>query len=198
MTTRAASEQDFNAMSTPELIVAYNNMVLSEVGQALGNRREVTRFQDRPTGVARCEALASSIRAWVEGQRAEERRTEAPPRARRQRVTTPDHAATDLTGMVTQGSNRERALAKFSANVGQYLTQEELVKAVYNAANWQDFRSRLAMVLIGVRRVLEVHDLPYELLKQTVNKELTIGLFPKTPGRETVRPRARAPGAAAE
>ncbi len=58
--------EDFTAMDGPGLARAYGEMATSKLGVELG-AKPVTKFTDKETGVKRCQALASSIKARYEG-----------------------------------------------------------------------------------------------------------------------------------
>jgi hypothetical protein len=58
---------NFADMTLPQLAKAYNEMVRSPTGPQFVDR-EVTKFRDKPTAIARCEALANSIRTWAQAR----------------------------------------------------------------------------------------------------------------------------------
>jgi hypothetical protein len=60
---------NFADMTLPQLAEAYNEMVRSPTGPQFVDR-EVTKFRDKPTAIARCEALADSIRTWAQARKA--------------------------------------------------------------------------------------------------------------------------------
>lgn len=64
-------------MNGTQLLSHYNNLVNQATTEGLTGFRQLRVFHDKPTAIKRCEALESSLRAWREGQRAEDRRTAA-------------------------------------------------------------------------------------------------------------------------
>lgn len=65
------AKPDFNAMSGPDLVRMYNEMVITAVDLGLANHNKtVQRFADRDVGVKRCENLHSSIVAFRTGHAA--------------------------------------------------------------------------------------------------------------------------------
>ncbi len=65
---------DFNTLSGPLLVSAYNLMVGEAEAVGLAGYRSVTRFADRESAVRRCEALKSSLKARVSGEHYEDLR----------------------------------------------------------------------------------------------------------------------------
>lgn len=66
MAATKSAAVDFTAMDGPGLVRAYGEMAASKLGVELG-AKPVTKFTDKETGVKRCQALASSIKARYEG-----------------------------------------------------------------------------------------------------------------------------------
>ena len=60
-------KQDYESMTGPELVSAYNIMATDAFESGLEGYRPVSRFMDKEVAVRRCEALASSLRARKEG-----------------------------------------------------------------------------------------------------------------------------------
>ncbi len=58
---------DFTTMTGPGLVHAYNEMVAEAAAKGLDGYRPVAKFADNKTGMKRCEALASGLRARKEG-----------------------------------------------------------------------------------------------------------------------------------
>lgn len=85
-TNEVRKPKSFEEMSRPELIVAFNTMVNSTLGQELG-AKPVQRFADTKVGIKRCEMLASSIKARASGLK----REEDPP------VATKAHSASEAS-----------------------------------------------------------------------------------------------------
>lgn len=61
-------------MNGIQLLSHYNNLVNQADSEGLTGFRQLRVFHDKPTAIKRCEAMESSLRAWREGQRAEDRR----------------------------------------------------------------------------------------------------------------------------
>lgn len=67
----------FAEMTLPQLAEAYNEMVRSAPTGPQFVDREVTKFRDKPTAIARCEALSNSIRTWAQAVRTSRPTSEA-------------------------------------------------------------------------------------------------------------------------
>ena len=62
---------EFGEMTIPEMIRTYNQMVLKAQEMGLQNYHERKAFHDRSDGIKHLEAFASSLKAFVSGQKAE-------------------------------------------------------------------------------------------------------------------------------
>lgn len=73
---------DFSSLNGPQLVTWYNTMVARAFEQ-FGSTvyKQTQKFTDRVTGIKRCEALASSIRALEAGAAAADRQEAAGPQA---------------------------------------------------------------------------------------------------------------------
>ena len=63
-------EMTYEQMTGTELVRVYNAMVRQGLAAGMTGIREINIFHDKPTAVARCRAMASSLRAWATGQHA--------------------------------------------------------------------------------------------------------------------------------
>lgn len=151
--------QEFNELSSKDLVLAYNEMASSRKGVALGlpRNRPVNKFSSREIGIKRCLSMASSIKAT------------ATPKVE-------PEATTDKRTVVRPGSNRQKAIDCLMAAKGKMVTQEDLIKAVYGKFD-QAFRGKLAMVLKGLVVIdIGIRKLPYELVKEKDGRKVSFGL----------------------
>lgn len=61
---------NFTAMSGPEQVRTYNEMVITAIDLGMSDVKSVTRFADTTAGARRCEKMHSNIVAWRAGQKA--------------------------------------------------------------------------------------------------------------------------------
>ena len=176
------TQKNFQELSGSALVEAFNAMAASKEGVALG-AKSVTRFSDTKTGVKRCEALASSIRAHREGQKAEAERDKKPAKgavegkpARAPAKEKPEPKKHDTNfGKVTKGSNRDKLLERLLAAKGEFLSRNDLMVAVYGVAD-KDHRGRLAMVLKGLGQLIASRKLSYKLETRKEGKDTAVAL----------------------
>lgn len=179
------TQKNFTEMTGASLVEAFNAMALSPEGKDLGIK-VVSRFSDARTGQKRCEALASSIRAHREGQKAEAARDKkagakgAVAKPAREPKAKPDPKKHETQfGKVTRGSNRDKLLLRLLSADGEYLSRNELMMAVYGEAN-KDKRGPLSMVLKGLGQLIKARDLKYEIKTRKDDKETTVALVKKS------------------
>lgn len=207
--------KSFSEMSGPELVIAFNEMVNSQLGKELG-AKAVQRFADRESGLKRIEALASSIRARVGGLKRveDEEPQQAPPKVK---TTTPsepavapqndeDEMATKAKAAKTavkrsavqaaapaprtkagqalaafgarESSNRERLLTRLTESINKQVPLVELIKATYGNQK-EENKGPLGMVLKGVQIMIDKGKLPYKLIKEKADGEISYGLHEK-------------------
>jgi hypothetical protein len=165
---------NWNEMSGPELVRAFNAMAGSESGKML-NVKPVNRFGDLVIARKRCEALASSIRAYESGMKAEENRDKV---VAAKRVKAP--VADGIMGefKTNPGKYRGKLLNKLHANIGKQLQLKELVKAVYGASvDVDDCIGPLKMVMKGLLASIKKDKLPYKIEKRKEDGVTSYGLY---------------------
>lgn len=69
-------DPEFANFTIPEMIRSYNEMIMTAIDLGMTGKKTRTSFHDRTDGLARCEALHSSIKAFRSGMKAEETRPE--------------------------------------------------------------------------------------------------------------------------
>ena len=152
-----AKTPSFTEMTNKELVAAYNAMVDSPAGKALGHprNRPVTKFASSKEGIKRCEAMASSLKAKSVEEPAAPSDKRKEPRA---------------------NSRRQKAIDCLLGSVGKQVQRSDLLKAVYGSTEAKN-RGALSMVLRGVVAVdIAQRGLPYQLTKEKNGKDLTFGL----------------------
>lgn len=190
------TEKTYAEMSGPELVAAYNVMAKSESGVAL-MARTVNRFPDAKTGIARCEALASSIRARKAGLGGTtEEATEEDDMAKKAKKTAAKKTAKVKSAKIAKvkavdpkqakisvefgcryGTNKEKLLLALHEDYRKMVPTAKLLKAVYGSQNTEN-TGALLMVLQGVTVAIENGKLPYEVRKERKDGTFTIGLYP--------------------
>lgn len=168
------TQKDFTTLHGTSLVEAFNAMAASKEGIALG-AKPVTRFSDTKTGVKRCETLASSIRAHREGQKAEAERDKKKPTTKTAKEKPEPKKHETQFGKVTQGSNRDKLLARLLEAQGDYLSRNDLMVVVYGVAD-KDHRGRLAMVLKGLGQLIASRKLGYKLETRKEGKDTLVAL----------------------
>jgi len=188
---------EFENMSGPELVRAFNEMANSAIGQEL-RARPVTRFADTESGRKRCSALAGSIKAREQGLGREDSgcalkkpvaaaTLESSPGLRRSPprsgdVQSQQQDRTAQSAIMQQFKTkphklRGKLLARLHASIGTPVSVPVLVRAVYG--NGSGNAGALKMVLRGLQLSIKKDNLPYELLKSKVEGEISYGLFNK-------------------
>lgn len=182
---------DFAALSGADLVSTYNQMATSAEGRDLG-AKEVNRFSDTKTGVKRCEALASSIRARRAGMKAEESRDKKPeapaakpkneapaetakkPKAAKPKNEPKKHETP--FGNITKGSNRDKLLQKLLNNPRHYFSRNDLMVEVYGVAD-KEHRGPFSMVMKGLHVLIAERELPFRIETKKDGKETMFALF---------------------
>lgn len=169
---------DYSKMTGPELVKAYNAMVASPAGQQLGGYKAVQKFADVPTGIKRCERLESSIRAikgFAEG--VDKLTSDVKKKTTTPKAKAPKGDANDkLDGApVRVGSNRDKAIQRLQRKLGEPVTLEALMLAVYGAAD-ADHRAPLMMVLKGIGNVIAAGKLPFTMQKHKDGRDIAFSL----------------------
>lgn len=175
---------DFSSLAGSALVEAFNKLATSSEGRDLG-AKEVSRFSDTKTGVKRCEALASSIRARRSGMKAEEARdkkpaTEAPaeavkkPKAVKPKTEPKKHDTP--FGAITKGSNRDKLLQKLLNNPRHFFSRNDLMVEVYGVAD-KEHRGPFSMVMKGLYILIKERELPFRIETKKDGKETMFALF---------------------
>ena len=147
----------FKDMTGKELVAAYNAMVTSPAGKALGQprNRPVGKFKTSDIGIKRCEAMASSLKAVAGAAKVDKRKE---PRA---------------------GSKRQKLINRLLKSEGKQVSRDALLRAVYGSTDEKN-RGPLLMCMWSMVKVdLEKRKLPYNLIKGKKGKEPTFGLHSK-------------------
>ena len=203
-----AGEKSFTEMSGPELVVAFNEMANSKVGQELG-AKPVQRFADTKVALKRVEMLASSIKARAAGLKRHESEEPSAPQPERQESeestmsaakkkasaktaktakakAAPAPKLTGAAGIVQSfgpraGSFREKLLVKLVDNLGSQVRLNDLITSTYGReAAKEDMKGALGMVLKGVNIMILAGKLPYCLEKEKDDKgHISYGLYKK-------------------
>jgi len=156
------TDKPYEEMSGPELVTAYNKLAEQATGV-----KPVTRFADRVSGLKRVKELALTISSGQKGGAPEPKKAES--------------GDSDMTALekkieafeVRSGTNREKVLKKLLPNLGKQIPQGELLKAAYGSQNTEN-TGALAMVMKGIKDVIQKKKLPYVLTRD--RKEKTYGI----------------------
>lgn len=175
---------DFNTLSGADLIAAFNAMANTATARDMGTK-EVTRFSDTKTGVKRCEALASSIRARRSGEKEEANRDKpvrapaAPGEGAKTKTTKPKVEPKKHEtpfGHVTKGSNRDKLLQKLLGSPRHFFSRNDLMVEVYGVAD-KEHRGPFSMVMKGLFMLIRDRELPYRIESKKDGKETMFALF---------------------
>lgn len=157
---------DFSALSGPELLTAYN-VLAKKAGL-----KHVARFSDRKAAIRRCLALSASppAPAGKNTPSTSPAVPASPPGTKETRILAEFKARA--------GTNRETLLRVMIASFGKQVNLAELMKAVYNSTDEKN-RGALGMVMKGAYAMIEKRKLPYRIVREKKEKEVTYGLHQK-------------------
>lgn len=189
----------FFSHHTTKDLVAYYNEIAPQLGRAT-----VTKFQDRATAERRCDevrlAIAEQRKAAgptpgvlkgghpaiksVTFHPAPKAEADGPNYAKADEGEPEDVPSADITRAafktIRPGSNREKLADLFCANVGQFVTVEAMVSAVYGpAAEVEDHRGPVLMVLKGFIKDIDRNKVPAKVERSKVGKTVSYGVFKK-------------------
>ena len=147
---------EFENMSGPELVQAYNRMAMSR------GLRTVTRFADTAVGRRRCEALASQINGAVVQHDIREQ---------------PSGVDIFAIFKTNTGKFRGKLLDALYSKRGTQVTLNKLIMAVYGSCN-NGRRGSLLMVMKGLEGSIKKKRLPYRIEKQKTDAGvISYGLY---------------------
>lgn len=165
-----AKTPSFKTMLNKELVAAYNEMVASPAGKALGfpRNRPVTKFTNAAVGVKRCESLASSIKA--------SNAKPAPVTDDKAKQPAADIGKHDKRKDPRANSKRQKLINCLIDAKGKPVLLKAVLKAVYGTTDLKN-RSALSMCMGGMVAVdIGKRGLPYKLIKEKEGKEVTFAL----------------------
>jgi hypothetical protein len=144
-------------LTTAQLVSRYNAMVRSAPDLRL---REISSFHDKKTALARCEKVASSIKAREEGMKAADR-IAIVPSTRKEIVAAVNNGSNEFG--TRPGTFKEKAVAHLLKNLGKAISAVDLSQAVYGRV---DATAELTNVVRGIVKTIADKKLGYELLKK--------------------------------
>jgi len=169
---------NFSELSGTELIDQFNAMLALPQAKLLPERRyrEVSRFSDRETGIKRCEALASSLRAVAAEPEITAEEPKAQPQDKAPRVKKPKAERSEVPAGMSRGdSKRQRAIDCLLAAKGSSVALDVIIGHVYGpGASIDEFKGPISMVLNGIKVAnIAKEGLPYRLVR-TKNEQKEI------------------------
>ncbi len=152
---------DYTKLTGQELIGAYNAMLSLPI--AITNleerqRKPVQKWESIATGIARCEALASRLRAWSGTDEVAKK-----PRVKKEKIV--KEQRTTL---------KSKVVATLLLNMNIFVSSEDLIHAAYGEQNTTNLRGGLENILRGVTK--DIKGANYELRSE---KGKRFGFFDK-------------------
>jgi hypothetical protein len=150
-------------MSLSELVVMYNQMANSPVGQSCG-LKAVQNFRDKATGVRRCTGAEVQIRAAAHAEK--------PVATKSKPIVDSERPKKEKSAFgVRAGTNRDKLIQLMLKLPPK--TAHELAQELYGDA---DKVGAMKMVMKGIIVSIEKGQLPYKIVKEKGSKGTTYAL----------------------